>query len=60
MSLEQYFRAMGILDKAVKVENKTLYLADTVMVWWRRCYVDMEKGLGTIATWGDFKKELKR
>ncbi|KAF2298379.1 hypothetical protein GH714_023386 [Hevea brasiliensis] len=30
------------------------------MVWWRRRHGDMEKGLCTIASWDEFKRELNR
>ncbi|KAF2281643.1 hypothetical protein GH714_044053 [Hevea brasiliensis] len=59
-SLEQYFRAIGITDDAKKVDHAPLYLVDTAMVWWRRRHGDMEKGLCTIASWDEFKRELKR
>ncbi|KAF2282258.1 hypothetical protein GH714_043951 [Hevea brasiliensis] len=59
-SLEQYFRAIGITDDAKKVDHAPLYLVDTAMVWWRRRHDDMEKGLCTIASWDEFKRELKR
>ncbi|KAF2286313.1 hypothetical protein GH714_013750 [Hevea brasiliensis] len=58
-SLEQYFRAIGITDDAKKVDHEPLYLVDTAMVW-RRRHGDMEKGLCTIASWDEFKRELKR
>ncbi|KAF2291637.1 hypothetical protein GH714_027758 [Hevea brasiliensis] len=32
-SLEQYFRALGIMDDAKKVDHAPLYLVDTAMVW---------------------------
>ncbi|KAF2303183.1 hypothetical protein GH714_014403 [Hevea brasiliensis] len=59
-SLEQYFRAIGITEDAKKVDHAPLYLVDTAMVWWRRRHGDMEKGLCTIASWDEFKRELKR
>ncbi|KAF2288722.1 hypothetical protein GH714_011505 [Hevea brasiliensis] len=59
-SLEQYFRAIGTTDDAKKVDHAPLYLVDTAMVWWRRRHGDMEKGLCTIASWDEFKRELKR
>lgn len=51
---------MRTVDEGTKVNNASLYLANTTIVWWRRRYVDMEKGLCTIATLTDFKKELKK
>ncbi|KAF2324918.1 hypothetical protein GH714_021271 [Hevea brasiliensis] len=54
------WRAIGITDDAKKVDHAPLYLVDTAMVWWRRRHGDMEKGLCTIASWDEFKRELKR
>ncbi|KAF2310111.1 hypothetical protein GH714_006574 [Hevea brasiliensis] len=53
-------KAIGITDDAKKVDHAPLYLVDTAMVWWRRRHGDMEKGLCTIASWDEFKRELKR
>ncbi|KAF2324527.1 hypothetical protein GH714_015056 [Hevea brasiliensis] len=53
-------RAIGITEDAKKVDHAPLYLVDTAMVWWRRRHGDMEKGLCTIASWEEFKRELKR
>ncbi|KAF2321311.1 hypothetical protein GH714_038573 [Hevea brasiliensis] len=58
--LKEYFRALGIADDARKIDHAPLYLVNTAMVWWRRRQADREKGLCTINTWEDFKKELKR
>ncbi|KAF2314837.1 hypothetical protein GH714_036862 [Hevea brasiliensis] len=58
--LEQHFRAIGITDDAKKVDHVPLYLVDTAMVWWRWRHGDMQKGLCTIASWEEFKRELKR
>ncbi|XP_043809670.1 uncharacterized protein LOC122722623 [Manihot esculenta] len=59
-SLEQYFKALGIVEDARKIDHAPLYLADTAMVWWRRREADIEKGTCTLETWDDFKRELKR
>ncbi|KAH7670774.1 Synaptobrevin protein [Dioscorea alata] len=59
-SLEQYFKALGIVEDAKKMETTTLYLDNTAMVWWRRRSVDIERGTCKINTWAEFKKELKR
>ncbi|KAH7661240.1 hypothetical protein IHE45_15G051100 [Dioscorea alata] len=44
-SLEQYFKALGIVEDAKKMETATLYLDNTAMVWWRRRSVDIERRL---------------
>lgn len=49
-SLEQYFKAMGIVEDAGKINYAPLYLANTTMVWWRRRQANIEKGTCTIAT----------
>ncbi|KAF2299450.1 hypothetical protein GH714_031983 [Hevea brasiliensis] len=59
-SLEQYFRAIGITNDAKKVVHMPLYLVDTAVVWWRWRQGDIAKGLCTIASWEEFKKDLKR
>ncbi|KAF2294588.1 hypothetical protein GH714_012848 [Hevea brasiliensis] len=53
-------RAIGITDDAKKVDHAPLYLVDTAIVWWRWRHDDVEKGLCTIASWDEFKRELKR
>ncbi|RVX18580.1 hypothetical protein CK203_006406 [Vitis vinifera] len=58
--MERYFEAIALTDEAVKVRTTTLYLTDTTTLWWRRRFTDMEKGICTIETWEDFKREIKR
>ncbi|RVW50560.1 hypothetical protein VitviT2T_002213 [Vitis vinifera] len=58
--MERYFEAIALTDEAAKVRTATLYLTDTATLWWRRRFADMEKGICTIETWEDFKKEIKR
>ncbi|XP_068658021.1 uncharacterized protein [Aristolochia californica] len=36
-----------------------MYLTDDAMLWWRRMYGDVTEGCCTIATWEDFRKEIK-
>ena len=52
--------AMGIDDEATKIQTATLYLTDTVMLWWRRRRTDIERGTCTISSFNEFKRELKR
>ncbi|KAL6317267.1 hypothetical protein AAG906_030020 [Vitis piasezkii] len=42
------------------METATLYLIDMPTLWWRRRFADMEKGICTIETWEDFKREIKK
>ncbi|GFS29830.1 hypothetical protein Acr_00g0008700 [Actinidia rufa] len=59
-SLEQYFEATNIREEDRKIKTTSLFLTDATALWWRRCHTDMERGTSTIATWDDFKKEIKR
>nr|CAN80201.1 hypothetical protein VITISV_038543 [Vitis vinifera] len=58
--MERYFEAIALTDEAAKVRTATLYLTNTATLWWRRRFADMEKGICTIETWEDFKREIKR
>ncbi|RVW90120.1 hypothetical protein CK203_035909 [Vitis vinifera] len=58
--IELYFEAIALTDEATKVRTATLYLTDTATLWRRRRFADMEKGICTIETWEDFKREIKR
>ncbi|RVX20374.1 hypothetical protein CK203_004525 [Vitis vinifera] len=58
--MERYFEAITLTDEATKVRTATLYLIDTATLWWRRRFADMEKGICTIETWEDFRREIKR
>nr|QCS14309.1 hypothetical protein [Phalaenopsis equestris] len=58
--LEQYFGAMGIADEDAKIQFASLYLSDIAMLWWRRRKGDVERGLCTMSTFNDFKRELKK
>ena len=58
--MERYFKAITLTVEAVEVRIATLYLTDTAILWWRQRFADMEKGLCTIETWEDFKREIKR
>ncbi|GFS36763.1 hypothetical protein Acr_00g0047900 [Actinidia rufa] len=59
-NLEQYFNAMSIEDDAKNIKTAPLYLADVVMLSWRRRHVDIGKGTCTMESWDDFKREIKR
>ena len=56
----RYFEAIALTDEATKVRTATLYLTDNATLWWRRRFMDIEKGLCTIDTWVDFKREIKK
>ncbi|RVW87492.1 hypothetical protein CK203_036260 [Vitis vinifera] len=58
--MERYFEAIALTDEATKVRTATLYLTDNATLWWRRRFVDIEKGTCTIDTWDAFKREIKR
>lgn len=55
--VEQYFKAMGITDHALKVNTAAMYLTDIALLWWRgRCDVKLREA--RITTWQEFQKEL--
>ena len=58
--MERYFEAITLTDETTKVRNATLYLTDNATPWWRRRFLEIEKGTCTIDTWADFKKEIKK
>ncbi|XP_020080336.1 uncharacterized protein LOC109704005 [Ananas comosus] len=57
--MEHYFKALRLNDKAEKVQAASMYLADDAMLWWRRRFVEAEKGQCNLKTWEDFVRELK-
>ena len=58
--MERYFEAIGLNDEATKVRTATLYLIDNAILWWRRKFLEIERGTCTINTWADFKREIKK
>ena len=58
--MERYFEAIALTDEATKVRTATLYLTDNATLWWRRRFLEIEKGTCTIDTWEDFKREIKK
>ena len=58
--LDKYFGAVGVTEESSRIETAVLYLTDTARLWWRRREGDIEKGICTISTFNDFKRELKR
>ncbi|MBA0574829.1 hypothetical protein Golob_024486, partial [Gossypium lobatum] len=55
--MENYFRAEGIMDDAVKVNTASMFLINIVLLWWRGKTTD--KIQGEIGTWQEFQCELK-
>ena len=58
--MERYFEAIALTDEAAKVRTATLYLTGNATLWWRRRFMEIEKGTCTIDTWVDFKREIKK
>ena len=58
--MEHYFEAIALTDEATKVHTATLYLTDNATLWWRRRFIDIEKGKCTIDIWDAFKREIKK
>ncbi|XP_023764406.1 uncharacterized protein LOC111912904 [Lactuca sativa] len=59
-SVECYFNAIGVKDNKPKIDTAVLYLCENAALWWRRKHNDIEKGLYTIETWDEFKRQLKK
>ncbi|KAK5835060.1 hypothetical protein PVK06_010745 [Gossypium arboreum] len=55
--MENYLRAKGITDDAVKVNTASMFLIDIVFLWWRARTTD--KRQSEIGSWQDFQCELK-
>ncbi|KAG8498201.1 hypothetical protein CXB51_006628 [Gossypium anomalum] len=58
--MEQYFRAMGIEDDAIKVNTASIYFTDVALLWWRRRSTDEKRGGNAIGTWEEFQRELRK
>ncbi|KAH1063817.1 hypothetical protein J1N35_028804 [Gossypium stocksii] len=58
--MEQYFRAMGIEDDAIKVNTASIYFTNVVLLWWGRRSMDETRRGNTIRTWEEFQRELKK
>ena len=58
--MEPYAESMNLANDTDKVHTTSLFLTDNAMLWWCRKHANIEKGLYTITTWEDFKKELKK
>ena len=56
--MERYFEAIALTNEAVKVRTATLYLTHIITLWWRRRFANMEKGICTIETWENFKRQF--
>lgn len=39
------FRVLNLVAETTKLRTASLYLSDTVMLWWRRKHADMERCL---------------
>ena len=42
--MERYFEAITLIDEPTKVRTATLYLTDNATLWWRRRFLEIEKG----------------
>ena len=65
--MERYFEAIALTNEEIaltneetKIRTTTLYLTDNATLWWRRRFMEIEKGTCTIDTWADFKREIKK
>ncbi|MFQ6651858.1 hypothetical protein Gotur_024018 [Gossypium turneri] len=55
--MENYFRAKGIMEDAVKVNTVSMFLTDIALLWWRGRTTN--KRQSEIGTWQEFQCELK-
>ena len=58
--MEWYFKAIALTNETAKVRTATFYLTSTTTLWWHQRFINMEKDIGTIKTWEDFNREIKR
>ncbi|KAK8292025.1 hypothetical protein V6Z12_D06G095200 [Gossypium hirsutum] len=58
--MEQYFRAIGIEDDAIKVNTTSIYFTDVALLWWCRRSTDEKRGGNAIETWEEFQREVKK
>ena len=58
--IKRYFKAIAIMDKAIKKPTTTHYLTINATLRWRQRFADIEKGTCTIDTWDAFKRKIKR
>ncbi|KAH1090616.1 hypothetical protein J1N35_017873 [Gossypium stocksii] len=42
--MKQYFRAMGIEDDVIKVNNASIYFTDVTPLWWHCRFTDEKRG----------------
>ncbi|GJY04097.1 ATP-binding cassette subfamily C member 8 [Tanacetum coccineum] len=49
-----------LVDDASKIKIETRYLKNTMVLWWRRRYGDIERGTATIDTWAEFVADFKK
>uniref|UniRef100_A0A803N4L8 Retrotransposon gag domain-containing protein n=1 Tax=Chenopodium quinoa TaxID=63459 RepID=A0A803N4L8_CHEQI len=59
-SMERYFEAVHLEEDASKINAATMYLGDDVILWWRRCELDIKNGSCSIQTWDQFKEDFKK
>ena len=57
--MEQYFRAVKPDSEEGKVNMATMYLSGDAKLWWRTKFSEIQRGVCTIDTWEDLKREIK-
>ena len=45
--MERYFEVLTLIDEATTVRTATLYFTDSATLWWRKRFMDIEKGTCT-------------
>ena len=57
--IEQYFRVMGIMEDATRVNTTSMYLVDIALLWWRHKCNEMKPEGATITIWEEFQREFR-
>ncbi|KAA0035960.1 uncharacterized protein E5676_scaffold349G00560 [Cucumis melo var. makuwa] len=58
--LEQYYKALGIVDDGAKIANAPNFLHESAQLWWHRKHAEWEKDRTILHTWRQFKAELRK
>ncbi|KAF3771604.1 hypothetical protein EJ110_NYTH60042 [Nymphaea thermarum] len=57
--VEYYLDLQGIVGDDLQIKTTAMLLEGDAVAWWRRKRLDIQKGICTIDTFGDFQRELK-
>ncbi|KAF3775202.1 hypothetical protein EJ110_NYTH50309 [Nymphaea thermarum] len=57
--VEYYLDLQGVLGDELQVKTAAMLREGDAVAWWRRKWLDIQKGICTIDTFDDFQRELK-